>query len=209
MADDDEPEGMMSRWSKRKLAVVRAGPEPEQEPLSPDISTEETARRETELQANREAAEAVDLEALTDESDFSVFLKDGVPDLLRKQAMMILWRSNPVFANVDGLVDYDDDFGSPDLIMKTFKSAYQAGRGYLDLFKEDEEPAKTESDPGAVQPAEESPESNVLEEVDEKPVNDEPLVETVADHAENLTIDEEVLIDEAPKKVSLRKRLEL
>lgn len=135
--DDD---GLLSRWSRRKAAVREgtaiedAGPElapPSAEPVETEQDAEAAAARDAELQANREAAEAVDLDQLNEASDFSVFMKDGVPAALRRKAMSVLWRSNPVFANVDGLVDYDDDFASPGLILKTFQSGWQAGRGYL------------------------------------------------------------------------------
>ena len=58
--------------------------------------------------------------------------------------MLALWRTNPVLANVDGLVDYGEDYASPDLIMKTFKSAYQIGKGYFD-DEEDEESTDTDT----------------------------------------------------------------
>ncbi len=133
---DPEDANLLSRWSRRKRAArdggaveaeARTVPATVKEPAD----AEAIAAREAELEANRKTAEAVDLTKLDETVDFSVFMKAGVPALLRKQAMAALWRSHPVYANVDGLVDYGDDFGSPDLIMKTFKSAWQSGRGYL------------------------------------------------------------------------------
>ena len=50
--------------------------------------------------------------------------------------MRLLWRSNPILANVDGLCDYDENFGDPALILEKFESAYRIGKGY---FVEDEE----------------------------------------------------------------------
>lgn len=133
---EPEDSNLLSRWSRRKRAAregeaVEAEPRTAPETVKEPADAEAIAAREAELEANRKAAEAVDLAKLDETVDFSVFMKAGVPALLRKQAMAALWRSNPVYANVDGLVDYGDDFGSPDLIMKTFQSAWQAGRGYL------------------------------------------------------------------------------
>ena len=48
-----------------------------------------------------------DVETLTYDSDFSVFLREGVPERLKQAALRKLWLSNPVFANLDGLNDYD------------------------------------------------------------------------------------------------------
>ena len=59
----------------------------------------------------------------------------------------MLWRSNPVFANVDGLVDYDDDFASPSIVVKTLKSAWQVGRGYA----KDEDAEKPEAADGVAE----------------------------------------------------------
>jgi len=138
MADPDN-KPFLSRWSRRKQAARDAeatAPDPGAPPAQGDAAEtaladpEVEAARQARLQANREAAEAVDLETLDETSDVSVFMKDGVPAALRRRAMAMLWRSNPVFANVDGLVDYDDDFANPGLVTKALKSAWQVGRGY-------------------------------------------------------------------------------
>lgn len=131
MADDaGKPEGFLSRWSRRKRdledadpAVVNAPDEcgPVVEADAPDPEAEE----------NRMAAEAVDIDSLVRGDDFSIFLKRGVPELLRKQALRKLWRTDPVFANLDGLNDYDEDFRNP--AHNVYKSLWQAGRGFLSL----------------------------------------------------------------------------
>jgi hypothetical protein len=130
-----EPEdtNILSRWSRRKLAArePEAKPVPDQPRETQEEEAERLTARDAELQTNREAAEAIDLEKFDDTTDFSVFMKEGVPELLRRQAMAVLWRSHPVYANLDGLIDYAEDYGSPDLIMKTFVSGWQSGRGYL------------------------------------------------------------------------------
>lgn len=51
-----------------------------------------------------------DIETLKEESDFSAFLKEGVPDKLRRLALRKLWASTPLFGLRDGLNDYDEDF---------------------------------------------------------------------------------------------------
>ena len=139
MITDDEDDGVISRWSKRKRGIAAE----QEEALSAEEQLEVDEAYEAELAENRQAAEEIDLETIDEESDLSVFMKAGVPEALKKQALAVLWRSNPVFANIDGLNDYDEDFGSSDLIMKTFKSAYQAGRGYLEKEPETEEETLT------------------------------------------------------------------
>jgi len=145
--NDSSEEGFLDRWSRRK----RSGDEPTEDeaatmqpdPEDPDAQALEQARQ-LQLAANREAAEAVDIEAITYESDLSVFFKEGVPALLKQAAMRKMWRSDPVFANVDGLNDYDQDFNVIDKVLTEFKSAWQVGQGYR--VPEDLEPT-AEGDP--------------------------------------------------------------
>ncbi len=146
MADEHE-QGFLSRWSQRKREINEGG-EGEAKPVddaaqaelrtgATEAPAEEQVPVETEEErANREAAEAIEIESLTYESDFSVFLKTGVPELLRKQAMRKLWSSSPVLANLDGLNDYDEDFADPAL--NVFRSNWQVGRGFL--TEEDRKP---------------------------------------------------------------------
>ena len=205
MAIDKEDDGVLSRWSKRKRGLDAE--ETEEEALSIEEQQEINDAHQIELLENRQAAEEIDLETIDEESDLSVFMKDGVPEALKKQALAMLWRSNPVFANIDGLNDYDDDFGSSDLIMKTFKSAYQAGRGYLKAEPEPEEEitvAELEEE-NEVEEAFVEDEAEVSEDDADKNVSEE--TEAADDPVEmaeaDLQVDEEV----AMPKVSLRQRL--
>ncbi|MEP3277966.1 MAG: DUF3306 domain-containing protein [Stappiaceae bacterium] len=227
MSDSDKDEGVLSRWSRRKLAVAQeqdAVVDQDESVSSESDPGSDAAQDEHQavLTANREAAEAVDLEALTADSDFTVFMKEGVPDFLKKQALAVLWRSNPILANVDGLVDYDDDFGSPDLIMKTFKSAWQAGRGYL---KEENDPSESTEDELKVADQDTNHETEtteaevegegeeLLEESDTSSADGTAEAqESVAanENAEPTQLEAESIVEEEPlPRVSLRKRLML
>ncbi len=209
MSENQENEGRLSRWSQRKLAASKLD---SQRPVVEEeqLAVGEVDERDVELEANRQAAEAANLDDLTAESDISVFLKEGVPELLKKQALAKLWRTSPVFANVDGLVDYDDDFGSPDLIMKTFQSAYRVGKGYFDNL------ADAEADPQSHEEQMVEEETTEISEEGDEPTDskDEPSVdsEDLSD-ADDSPADYEELAEEAEElpmpKVSLRRRLEL
>lgn len=154
MAEDRQSGGgFIGRWSRMKRKAGRA-PERDVEPEQPfaddrvsDEKLEELAARadsqdltaeEQEMLANREAAEAVDIETLGYDSDFSLFLKRGVPAALRRKAMRKLWASSPVLANLDGLNDYDIDYADPSF--NQFTSIWQVGRGFL-TDKDKERPA--------------------------------------------------------------------
>jgi len=118
-------------WSRRKAAVA----------------TEERVRGEAELEV-RAAEEQAALEERPDEEvlaelelpdpdsmkqgdDFSAFMSDAVPQRLRRRALRQLWRSNPVLANLDNLVDYGEDYTDAALVMENLQSAYQVGKGML------------------------------------------------------------------------------
>lgn len=215
MAESDPKQSRFSRWSKRKLEAKAAPEKDVEEPIATNLAepSEDDEKYQAMLLENKEAAEAVDLETLNKDSDFSVFLKEGVPELLKKKAMQTLWRSNPVFANVDGLCDYDDDFGSPDLNMKVFKSAYQAGKGYAQLLLEDDEKADDlESETSLEENLDPVDDEVVDETTDESLEEQEPAQvivenENVAANEVSETVETEHL--EVMPRVSLRKRLEL
>jgi len=51
-----------------------------------------------------------DLESLDKTSDFTPFMNDKIPAFIRRKALNVLWRSDSLLANLDGLNDYDEDF---------------------------------------------------------------------------------------------------
>lgn len=97
-------------------------------------------------------------ETLDKDSDFSAFLKDGVPEALRRRALRVLWRSDPVLANLDGLNDYDEDYRSIGTVVEAVRTAYAAGRGYLD--REKPEQADAVASRASDQPLREVPETD-------------------------------------------------
>ncbi len=200
-------DGFLSRWSKRKLSAENTEEESSSEPATETVTEERAA----ELEQNRLAAEAVDLDAIDKDFDFTVFFKAGVPKALKHRALQVLWKSDPVFANLDGLVDYGENFADPALNMKTFQSAYEVGKGYL---KKLEKLAKLEE-----QEATESKDNKVSEtQTEQDPIEDLENVEgshTISQTDELNTATSQ--IDLEPEKsssvqthrVSLKRRLEL
>jgi hypothetical protein len=127
----DEDSGFLSRWSQRKRAVQqeRERDEARLEP-APEEQAEKAAEAARIRDENQAAAEEVDLETLAFESDYSVFLKEGVSKQLKNAALRKLWRSNPVLACVDGLNDYDEDFRTVETLVEGLKTSWQVGNGY-------------------------------------------------------------------------------
>lgn len=127
----------------------------ENDDLYAGIEDEELTPEQEEL-----VASLPPLDSLTQDSDFTPFMQEGVPEFLKRKAMRILWRSNPLFGFRDGLNDYDEDFNVVHKIIKEGFGAYQVGRGHLSedelqnmmperakrAFDVDEEDDESESD---------------------------------------------------------------
>jgi hypothetical protein len=127
----------LERWSRRKRegeASDRADGQPAEQlaaKAEAEAEGEDAEARLQRLESNRAAAEAIDLDSLDSASDLSPFYKEGVPKALKMAAMRAMWRTSPVFANLDGLNDYDQNFADPELIRKFTGTAWKIGRGYL------------------------------------------------------------------------------
>lgn len=210
-AKDDKP--FLSRWSERKRAVQAEEGAQESTP-APDEHAEARAAEEEQAEhdANRAAAEAIDLETLNDASDYAPFFKAGVPAALKHAALRKLWRSNPVFAVLDGLNDYDLDYTWPKSGSEVVKTAWKVGRGFLS--GDDEAAAE-----GVGKPAEDSvavraptqPEESAGEADAEAPPAAAEATEFAADtgeHPQSETDPEPEADEPEPVKVSLSRRLD-
>ena len=128
-------------WSRRRAAVraeeeARARAEAEAR-LAAD-------RAALEQKSDAEILAELDLpdpETLGPDDDFSGFMAAAVPERLRRQALRVLWRSDPVLANVDGLVDYGGDYTKIGMVQETIATAYEVGRGLLKKFDPEAEEA--------------------------------------------------------------------
>lgn len=114
-------------WSRRRAAV----------------EAEASAEAEAEIEAKRAALEAredaevlqelnlPDPDTLCADDNISAFMDQLVPDRLRRRALRRFWRLNPVLANVDGLVDYGEDYTDSATVIENLQTAYQVGKGML------------------------------------------------------------------------------
>ncbi len=122
-------------WSRRKAAVREA-----------------EDRVETERVAALEAKQAEQLEQKTDDEiieelglpdpdnfeegdDFKAFMSGVVPERLRRRALRRLWTTNPTLANLDGLIDYGEDYTDSATVVENLQTAYQVGKGMLEHLK--------------------------------------------------------------------------
>lgn len=128
MSSSDKGGDFLSRWSKRKQAVKEAEEREQQAALPPEPPADQLPG-EADRQDQPPVPTEADVEALTADSDFSVFLKDHVPDHIKRLALRKLWASDPIFNFLDGMNEYDDDYTKVQLIDKAATS-YKIGRGY-------------------------------------------------------------------------------
>lgn len=128
------------------------------------------------------------LESLNGDSDFTPFMREGVPEFIKRKAMRILWRANPLFSFRDEMNDYDEDYNVVHQIIDSSFGSYQVGRGHLSeeelqnmmpeeakrAFDEDEEDAEG----GQLAEAESEletdlqPENETAEEAQDSPVTE-------------------------------------
>ncbi len=116
-------------WSRRKAAVAA-------ETVAEEHAAEqaEAALREAAFEERTDAdilaeLELPDPDTLEQGDDFKAFLSNTVPARIRTRALRRLWATNPVLANVDGLVDYGGDFTDASCVIDKLQTAYQVGRG--------------------------------------------------------------------------------
>ena len=163
MTGRDRDEAFLRRWSRRKIEDGPADEAPPDAGLPEDstaIASENAADADAESAAV--VADLPDIETLDKDSDYTGFLRDGVPEELKKLALRKLWLSDPVLANLDGLNDYDEDFGD---ILKT-------GAAYMKRLADEGEkftrPGAAEEETEAVEDVEE------LVAHDEQPDTEDP-----------------------------------
>jgi hypothetical protein len=97
--DKQDDKGFLSRWSARK-AEARAKADDEATLPAPVPTSEE------DVQQPVDPAELPSIDELTEDSDYTVFLRKGVPETMRKAALRKLWVTEPSVVNYRPLVEY-------------------------------------------------------------------------------------------------------
>lgn len=126
-------------WSKR-----RAGVEAEAQVEAQVLEVRAAEAQDAELAArpDEEILAKLNLpepEALDSAEAVQAFLKSEVPQRLKTRALRRLWRLNPMLANLDGLVDYGEDYTDAATVIENMQTVYQVGKGMMTAFLEDEE----------------------------------------------------------------------
>ncbi|MEX0304192.1 MAG: DUF3306 domain-containing protein [Leisingera sp.] len=179
----------MDAWSRRRAAVAaeaRAGEQQVAAQAAAELEAQQAEKSDAELLKELDLPEP---EALEAGEDFSRFLSDAVPARLKTRALRCLWRVNPVLANLDGLVDYGEDFTDAATVMENLQSAYQVGKGMMAHVEELARQAEADQD-GSETEVSPEPEAEELEpELEAAP---EPMAAIADQPAENTAQDEPV-----------------
>jgi len=161
-------------WSRRKAAVQAAA---KAEALA--RAERGIAERPAALQEQTDADilaefDLPDPDMLQPGDDVSGFMAKAVPDRLRRRALRRLWRLNPVLANVDGLVDYGEDYTDAACVIENMQTAYQVGKGmlaHIEALAADAEEAKDDAP---------EDEAGTRAEPEAAPVEPDPVPEPVS-----------------------------
>lgn len=110
----NDPEGFLSRWSRRKRdaekdARANTGEVRAEKPVEQKSEGEPPPFKEAEP---FDIAKLPPIESITAETDIRAFLMPGVPAALRQAALRRAWAADPAIRDFVGLADYDWDFNA-------------------------------------------------------------------------------------------------
>ena len=179
-------EGFLDRWSRLK----ETGETPEVE--APIAELQEAEPAEVDERSDDEILSDLGLphpDDLKPGDDFSGFIAQAVPDRLRRVALRKLWRRNPVLANLDGLVEYGEDYTDAAMVVENMQTLYQVGKG---MFVEPEEPVEPDEDEleDATDELADADEAEDPDQTETAAEDDESLVETQAEEPALVVLDD-------------------
>jgi hypothetical protein len=132
-------------WSRRKAGVeaeAQVAVQAQQAEEAAVLAADQAEKTDIEL---LEELGLPDPDNMMMGDDFSAFMSKAVPDRLRRRALRRLWLANPALANLDGLLDYGEDFTDSATVIENMQTAYQVGEGMtehvLEMVRQAEEEA--------------------------------------------------------------------
>ena len=191
-------EGFLDRWSRLK----ETGEPPEVEASEAQVSdVAQPEDAEVDERSDEEILEELGLpdpDNLTLGDDAAGFMSKAVPDRLRRRALRQLWRTNPVLANVDGLVEYGEDYTDSAMVVENLQTLYQVGKG---MFVEPEEPEEVEDVAEDAEGENEDASADLAkaEDTEETPQIDDVSDESIENNEHADQIEDANLVDTSPQ----------
>ena len=151
MGDGDgrDESGFLGRWSRRKHAEHQsaagrpgrggakpvesagAGPLLQMPPAAADAEARLPATADQDQSDDKVPADLPAVDRLDKDSDYTQFLRKGVPEALKRQALKRLWASDPQFDVVDPFTEYGGDYTVVVPFDALNGTLYKPGLGYL------------------------------------------------------------------------------
>ena len=132
-------------WSRRKAGVEAEAQVAVQVQQAKEVAVLKADQAEKTDMELLEEMGLPDPDCMKMGDDFSAFMAKAVPDRLRRRALRRLWLANPALANLDGLLDYGEDFTDSATVIENMQTAYQVGKGMtehvLEMVRQAEEEA--------------------------------------------------------------------
>ncbi len=175
-------------WSRRKQAVLVEQQEVVRTEEAEALAVEQKQQEEKSDEVLLEELNLPDPDTLKQGDDFSVFMSKAVPDRLRRRALRTLWGSNPILANIDGLVDYGEDFTDAGMIIANMQTTYQVGKGMLSHVQEMERQEEARQAEAAEDTVADTP-ADAAEEAVSTSETDETVEESVLADEDNASIE--------------------
>jgi hypothetical protein len=132
-------------WSRRKAAVEAEKRAEEARRQAETAQAEEAKldeKTDEEILAELDAPPPEEMES---SEQVTAFLKEQIPQRLRTRALRRLWGLNPVLANLDGLIEYGEDYTDAATVVENMTTAYEVGKGMLGRFAESLEEGQDEA----------------------------------------------------------------
>jgi hypothetical protein len=152
-----DDKNFLSRWSQRKREAEEAAAHEAVPPQDGDEAL--PAAPPAAAGAAEDDAGGIDLRDLPDidslhaGSDFTVFMRSGIPRALKQRALRRLWQVDPAFNVICPLDDYNLDYTDAATVVPNLKTLYQVGRGMVLPGEDAEETAGVEAAPVLQKPA--------------------------------------------------------
>ena len=181
-------------WSARRARVA------EEEEVLREVESEKAQAQLNEVQEEKSDEEILlehnlpDPDTLTADDNVAGFMAKSVPERLRRRALRRFWRLNPILANVDGLVDYGENYTDAATVVENLMSTYQVGKGMLAHVEYLAELAKKKEDEAAQELAE------AEESLEEETPNDMSLTASEDENSYQVSHEDQLITPEVVKK---------
>ena len=181
-------------WSARRARVA------EEEEALREVESEKAQAQLNEAQEEKSDEEILlehnlpDPDNLTADDNVAGFMAKSVPERLRRRALRRFWRLNPILANVDGLVDYGENYTDAATVVENLMSTYQVGKGMLAHVEYLAELAKKKEDEAELELAE------AEESLEEETPNDMCLTASEDEISDQICHEDQFITPEALKE---------